>query len=129
MLKPFDSIVISRNIWPVGRIVNDYANDGTLIFDDSYKIPSICAHMSDELISALLRENSLVLYGVLDSDGRLHMNQDDFNRLKEYLAKTSRDSALGYKRRCRANIDCRCVDYRVREDLKKDFWMKVINCK
>ncbi len=129
MITPFDYIVISRHIWSVGRIVNDYANDGTLIFDDSYKIPSTCAHMSDELISTLLRENSLILYGVLDSNVRLHMNQDDFNRLKEYLAKTDFDKELGHKRRCWANIDWRCIDYRVREDLKKDFWMKVVNCK
>lgn len=129
MIEPFDDIVIGRHIWSVGRIVNDYANDGTLIFDDSYKIPSTCAHMSDELISTLLRENSLILYGVLDSNMRLHMNQDDFNRLKEYLAKTDFDRMLGHKRRCWASIDWRCIDYRVREDLKKDFWMKVVNCK
>lgn len=129
MIQPFDYIVISRHIWSVGSIVNDYGTDGTIVFDDAYEIPSTCAHMDDLLISTLLRENSLILYGIFDSNMRLHMNQDDFNRLKEYLAKKDFDSELGHKRRCWANIDWRCIDYRVREDLKKDFWMKVVNRK
>ena len=86
----------------------------------------MCAHMDDELISILLRNNNLTLYSVLDSNGYLHVNIDDFNRLKKYLGDKDTNDLLNYRRRFNANIDWCCIDYRVREDLKKDFWMKVI---
>ena len=125
-MKPFDEIVIERRNWSVGEIVNDFGSDGTIIFDNSYEIPAMCAHMDDELISILLRNNNLTLYSVLDSNGYLHVNIDDFNRLKKYLGDKDTNDLLNYRRRFNANIDWRCIDYRVREDLKKDFWMKVI---
>lgn len=121
-----ENIIITKHVWSVGRIVNDFANDGTIVFDDLYNIPSMCSHMDDKLLGILLREFSLVLYGVLDSHGYLHMNIDDFNRLKEFLGNDERDGILNYKRRSWANIDWRCIDYRVDESIKKDFWMKVI---
>ena len=124
-MKPFDEIVIERRNWSVGEIVNDFGSDGTIIFDNSYEIPAMCAHMDDELISILLRNNNLTLYSVLDSNGYLHVNIDDFNRLKNYLGDKDTNDLLNYRRRFNANIDWRCIDYRVREDLKKDFWMKV----
>ena len=124
-MKPFDEIVIERRNWSVGEIVNDFGCDGTIIFDNSYEIPAMCAHMDDELISILLRNNNLTLYSVLDSNGYLHVNIDDFNRLKKYLGDKDTNDSLNYRRRYNANIDWRCIDYRVREDLKKDFWMKV----
>ena len=124
-MKPFDEIVIERRNWSVGKIVNDFGSDGTIIFDNSYEIPAMCAHMDDELISILLRNNNLTLYSVLDSNGYLHVNIDDFNRLKKYLGDKNTNDLLNYRRRFNANIDWRCIDYRVREDLKKDFWMKV----
>mgnify|MGYP003316705803 FL=1 len=49
------------------------------------------------------------------------------NRLKKYLGERDPDNPLKYIRRYRTNIDWRCIDYCVREDLKKDFWMKVVN--
>ena len=125
-MKPFDEIVIERRNQSVGEIVNDFGNDGTIILDNSYEIPAMCAHMDDELISILLRNNNLTLYSVLDSNGYLHVNIDDFNRLKKYLGDKDTNDLLNYRRRFNANIDWRCIDYRVREDLKKDFWMKVI---
>lgn len=125
-MKPFDEIVIERRNWSVGEIVNDFGSDGTIIFDNSYEIPAMCAHMDDELISILLKNNNLTLYSVLDSNGYLHVNIDDFNRLKKYLGDKDTNDLLNYRRRFNANIDWRCIDYRVREDLKKDFWMKVI---
>lgn len=125
-MKPFDEIVIERRNWSVGEIVNNFGSDGTIIFDNSYEIPAMCAHMDDELISILLRNNNLTLYSVLDSNGYLHINIDDFNRLKKYLGDKDTNDLLNYRRRFNANIDWRCIDYRVREDLKKDFWMKVI---
>ena len=125
-MKPFDEIVIERRNWSVGEIVNDFGSDGTIIFDNSYEIPAMCAHMDDELISILLRNNNLTLYSVLDSNGYLHVNIDDFNRLKKYLGDKDTNDLLNYRRRFNANIDWRCIDYRVCEDLKKDFWMKVI---
>ena len=125
MFKPFDEIVIERRNWSVGEIVNDFGSDGTIIFDNSYEIPAMCAHMDDELISILLKNNNLTLYSVLDSNGYLHVNIDDFNRLKKYLGDKDTNDLLNYRRRYNANIDWRCIDYRVREDLKKDFWMKV----
>ena len=125
MFKPFDEIVIERRNWTVGEIVNDFGSDGTIIFDNSYEIPAMCAHMDDELISILLRNNNLTLYSVLDSNGYLHVNIDDFNRLKKYLGDKDINDSLNYRRRYNANIDWRCIDYRVHEDLKKDFWMKV----
>lgn len=129
MVKPFDEIVIERYVWSVGEIVNDFGTNGNIVFDDSYEIPAMCAHMDDELISILLRNNALVLYGVLDSECCLHVNIDDFNRLKKYLGDKDEDfigNLLNYRRRFTSNIDWRCIDYRVREDLKKDFWMKVV---
>lgn len=127
MIKPFDEIVIERHVWYVGEIVNDFGTNGNIIFDDSYEIPAMCAHMDDELISTLLRNNALVLYGVFDSNCYLHVNIDDFNRLKKYLGDKDTNDLLNYRFRFMANIDWRCIDYRVREDLKKDFWMKVAN--
>ena len=58
-MKPFDEIVIERRNWSVGEIVNDFGSDGTIIFDNSYEIPAMCAHMDDELISILLKNNNL----------------------------------------------------------------------
>ena len=92
--------------------------------DNSYEIPAMCAHMNDNMISTLLREESLIIYGVHDRKDYLHVNVDDFNRLKNYLDDNS--TALNKIRRSRAKLELRSVDYRVREDLKKDFWMKVI---
>ena len=133
MIEPFNKVVIEKRFWPVGVIVNEYGTDGTIIFDNSYEIPAMCAHMDDETISILLFNNSLTLYAVLDSDCHLHVNIDDFNRLKTYLGDddTNGDitNLLKYRRRYRTNIDWRCIDYCVREDLKKDFWMKVVNHK
>jgi len=123
----FDEVLILKRIWSVGEIVNNFGTNGTIIFDNSYEIPAMCAHMDDELISTLLNQNSLILYGVLDSKGYLHVNIDDFNRLKKYLGDKDTNGSLNYRRRFNANIDWRCIDYCVREDLKKDFWMKVVN--
>ena len=53
MIKPFDEIVIERRIWYVGEIVNDFGTNGNIIFDDSYEIPAMCAHMDDQLIRTL----------------------------------------------------------------------------
>ena len=127
MLEPFNEIVIEKRIWSVGKIVKDFGTDRTIIFDNSYEIPAMCAHMDDEVIDILLRNGSLTLYAVLDSNCYLHVNIDDFNRLKKYLG--DQDNTLNYRRRLFADIDWRCIDYRVREDLKKDFWMKVVNNK
>lgn len=129
MLEPFNEIVIERRIWTVGEIVNNFGTDGTIIFDNSYEIPAMCSHMNDELIDILLRNGSLTLYAVLDSNCYLHVNIDDFNRLKKYLGDKDTNNVLNYRRRFNANIDWRCIDYRVREDLKKDFWMKMVNHK
>jgi len=125
-MEPFNEVVIERRFWSVGEIVNKFGTDGTIIFDNSYEIPAMCAHMDDELISILLGNNSLILYAVLDSHGYLHVNINDFNRLKKYLGDKDTNGLLNYRLRLIANIDWRCIDYRVREDLKKDFWMKVI---
>lgn len=127
MIKPFNEVVIEKRFWPVGEIVNNFGTDGTIIFDNSYEIPTICAHMDDELISILLINNSLTLYAVLDSDCHLHVNIDDFNRLKKYLGNEDTNGLLKYRQRFRSNINWYCIDYRVREDLKKDFWTKVVN--
>lgn len=127
MIEPFNKVVIEKRFWPIGVIVNEYGTDGTIIFDNSYEIPAICAHMDDELISILLINNSLTLYAVLDSDCHLHVNIDDFNRLKTYLGDKDPDNPVKYIQRYMTNIDWRCIDYCVREDLKKDFWMKVVN--
>lgn len=129
MIEPFNEIVIERRMWPVGEIVNEYGTDGTIIFDNSYEIPSMCAHMDDKMLNTLLINKSLTLYAILDSDCHLHVNIDDFNRLKKYLGDEDTDGPLKYRRRFRSNIDWRCIDYCVREDLKKDFWMKVVNHK
>lgn len=129
MIEPFNKVVIEKRFWSIGVIVNEYGTDGTIIFDNSYEIPAMCAHMDDEMINILLFNNSLTLYGVLDSDCHLHVNIDDFNRLKTYLGDKDPDNPLKYIRRYRTNIDWRCIDYCVREDLKKDFWMKVVNHK
>ena len=40
-----ENIIITKHVWSVGRIVNDFANDGTIVFDDSYNIPPMCSHM------------------------------------------------------------------------------------
>lgn len=127
MIEPFNEIVIERRMWSVGEIVNNFGTDGTIIFDNSYEIPAMCAHMDDKMLNTLLINKSLTLYAILDSDCRLHVNIDDFNRLKKYLGDENTDGPLKYRRRFRSNIDWRCIDYCVREDLKKDFWMKVVN--
>lgn len=127
MIEPFNKVVIEKRFWSVGEIVNNFGTDGTIIFDNYYEIPAMCAHMDDELISILLINNSLTLYAVLDSDCHLHVNIDDFNRLKKYLGDEYTDGSLKYRRRFRSNIDWRCIDYLVSEDLKKNFWMKVVN--
>lgn len=126
MLESFNEIVIEKRVWPVGKIINDFGTNGVIILDNSYEIPAMCAHMDDNLISTLLREESLIIYGVHDSKDYLHVNVDDFNRLKNYLDDNS--NALNKIRRSRAKLELRSVDYRVREDLKKDFWMKVLPC-
>ena len=126
MNKSFDDVLILKHDWTVGQIVKDFVVSDVIVLDNSYEIPAMCAHMDDKLISILLRNNNLTLYSVLDSNGYLHVNIDDFNRLKKYLGDKDTNDLLNYRRRFNANIDWRCIDYRVREDLKKDFWMKVI---
>ena len=60
MIEPFNKVVIEKRFWPVGVIVNEYGTDGTIIFDNSYEIPAMCAHMDDEMINILLFNNSLM---------------------------------------------------------------------
>lgn len=129
MNKSFDEVLILKRDWTVGQIVKDFIANKIIVLDNSYEIPAVCAHMDDEFISTLLKQNSLILYAVLDSRGRIHINIDDFNRLKKYLGDEDGNDWLDYRYRFEANIDWRCIDYCVREDLKKNFWMKVVNYK
>ena len=129
MNKSFDEVLILKRDWTVGQIVKDFVVNEIIVLDNSYEIPAVCAHMDDELINTMLKQNSLILYAVLDSRGRIHINIDDFNRLKKYLGDEDENDWLNYRYRFGANIDWRCIDYCVCEDLKKDFWMKVVNYK
>ena len=85
MNKSFDDVLILKHDWTVGQIVKDFVVSEVIVLDNSYEIPAMCAHMDDELISTLLKQNYLTLYGVFDNNGRIHINIDDFNRLKKYL--------------------------------------------
>lgn len=120
------NVFITKHNCTVGQIVNDFANNGNIVFDDLYDIPAMCSHIDDELLRVLLQNSALVLYGVSDRLGYFHMNIDDFNRLKEFLGNVERDGVLNYRRRSRAIIHWYCLDYDVDESIKKDFWMKVI---
>ena len=129
MIETFDKVIILKRDWTVGQIVKDFVVSEIIVLDNSYEIPAMCSHMDDELISTLLKQNSLTLYGVFDRRGRIHINTDDFNRLKKYLGDEDGNDLLNYRYRFWTNIDWRCVDYCVPEDIKKDFWMKVVNRK
>ena len=129
MIETFDKVIILKRDWSVGQIVKDFVVSNVIVLDNSYEIPAMCAHMDDELISTLLKQNSLTLYCVLDSRGRIHINIDDFNRLKKYLGDEDANDWLNYSYRFCENNDWRCIDYRVPEDIKKGFWMKVVNHK
>ena len=78
------------------------------------------SHLSAELRREVLKQ-IVKIYGILNSNRYLHVNIDDFNRLKKYLGVKDQNDLLNYRRRFNANIDWRCIDYRVREDLKKTF--------
>ena len=105
MNKSFDEVLILKRDWTVGQIVKDFVVNEIIVLDNSYEIPAVCAHMDDELINTLLKQNSLILYAVLDSRGRIHINIDDFNRLKKYLGDEDGNDWLNYRYRFGANID------------------------
>ena len=130
MNKSFDDVLILKYDWTVGQIVKDFVVSDVIVLDNSYEIPAMCAHMDDELISTLLKQNYLTLYGVFDNRGRIHINIDDFNRLKKYLGdEDTTNDWSSYRYRFCENIDWRCIDKRTPEDIRKDFWTKVVNHK
>ena len=129
MNKSFDDVLILKHDWTVGQIVKDFVVSDVIVLDNSYEIPAMCAHMDDELIHTLLKQNCLTLYGVFDDRRKIHINIDDFNRLKKYLCDEDANDWSNYRYRFCENIDWRCIDYCVCEDLKKNFWMKVVNYK
>ena len=129
MIETFDKVIILKRDWTVGQIVKDFVVSDVIVLDNSYEIPAMCAHMDDELISTLLKQNYLTLYGVFDNRGRIHINIDDFNRLKKYLGDEDANDWLNYRYRFYENIDWRCIDRHTPEDIRKDFWVKVVNHK
>ena len=129
MNKSFDDVLILKYDWTVGQIVKDFVVSDVIILDNSYEIPAMCAHMDDELIHTLLKQNCLTLYGVFDNRRSIHINIDDFNRLKKYLGDEDANDWSNYRYRFCENIDWRRIDKRTPEDIRKNFWMKVVNYK
>lgn len=99
MNKPFDEVLILKHDWTVGQIVKDFVVSEVIILDNSYEIPAMCAHMDDELISTLLKQNCLTLYCVFDDRRKIHINIDDFNRLKKYLGDEDENDWSNYRYR------------------------------
>lgn len=127
MVPDFENIVLSRHIWTFHEFINKYGTDGSLIFDDLYNIPSVISHLNNDLIETLVNNGMLIIYGVFDKHGYLHVNKDDFDRLKLYLGDKDPEVPGFYVRKVRKSIVVHCMDYRCKEESKKDFWTSIIN--
>lgn len=122
-MSTLDNVYISKFPRTMNCII-DYVNDGSIIFDDKYFIPSVVNNVSFDVLDVMLRSNILNLYAVQDERGYLHMNKSDIDWLTKWVQDAGENMRKAFHRR-NAELYIIYIDYNTPEEDKTMFWRAV----
>ncbi|WP_296864911.1 hypothetical protein [uncultured Methanobrevibacter sp.] len=122
-MNTLDNVYISKFPRTMNCVI-DYVNDGSIIFDDKYFIPSVVNNVSFDVLDVMLRSNILNLYAVKDERGYLHMNKSDIDWLTKWVQDAGENMIKAFHRR---NVELYIIyiDYNTPEEDKTMFWRAV----
>ena len=126
-MSTLDNVYISKFPRTMNCII-DYVNDGSIIFDDKYFIPSVVNNVSFDVLDVMLRSNILNLYAVQDERGYLHMNKSDIDWLTKWVQDAGENMRKAFYRR-NAELYIIYIDYNTPEEDKTFFGEQCLdNC-
>ena len=119
-----DNIWIDQHIICIGKFISLIKEDEDFIITDNfYNIPETISHIDNNNLLILASFNLLNIYGVQDEYGRIHVNEKDIERIKNWISGLEgRDLRLASVK----HINIISVDYQSSEDYKNNFWKSIL---